>query len=427
MQEFLHAFFIVIAACGALYFGLVRRIFDFFALAYFSALVYFLPGFFGYASYLAETGSWVETDLAAETYGVFIVVMVSVLLTSAAVPRRLARSCPLRPTELDAAALRILMLMTVAGAGLLVTTSWSAISGAEKLQVLDALGRWHIIFYSSAMAGLVLSYLLRRVGAFAFFCAALAFDVYIGLRVALVIGAIAVLLLYLNDRGAMRLFYAGRTGILIAGALAVVALGLAHVSFALKSGDFDAVLETLSAPDFLLQSLTHSEPFVIQNNLNEVILSRFATEPDHVLAAFVSLIPFSPEMGVEIVLFGDTMQAALFPRMEFGLASNIWAQMWSAGGWVLLFAFVAAFNVVLLLANRVFSIESPSARAALVVCLVFWAFYLHRNDLTYTFSLMKRPLIVVGVAYAAACVLGWLIRRLGSERSSAGEVQAENR
>src|SRR5690606_41059085 len=67
--------------------------------------------------------------------------------------------------------------------------------------------------------------------------------------------------------------------------------------------------------------------------LNEVVLRGFRTEFDHVSAVVYQLLFFSDKLGLTASSFNDYFQGALFPGVDYGMASNIWAQMWSAGGW----------------------------------------------------------------------------------------------
>src|SRR5699024_8609021 len=68
--------FILIRLFGLFYFLLKNRIFDFFSVAYFSACIYFLPGFFGYALEPLYLG---KSILINETYIVMILVLISIM------------------------------------------------------------------------------------------------------------------------------------------------------------------------------------------------------------------------------------------------------------------------------------------------------------------------------------------------------------
>ena len=50
----MHLAFLVLALGGLSYFLLARRTFNFYSLAYISACIYFLPGFFGYTPDVAK-------------------------------------------------------------------------------------------------------------------------------------------------------------------------------------------------------------------------------------------------------------------------------------------------------------------------------------------------------------------------------------
>ncbi len=77
--------FIILAVCGGLYFFVKYRQFDYFSLAYFSALIYFLPGFFGVTSYHVG-GTWIETLIDPEVYWIMVFVMFSIWLSACLAP-----------------------------------------------------------------------------------------------------------------------------------------------------------------------------------------------------------------------------------------------------------------------------------------------------------------------------------------------------
>ena len=71
--------FSIIALIGVLYFLVKKRQFDFFSLAFFSSLVYFLPGFFGIVQHQAGSGKY-PVEIITETYLVMILVMSSIVV-----------------------------------------------------------------------------------------------------------------------------------------------------------------------------------------------------------------------------------------------------------------------------------------------------------------------------------------------------------
>ena len=73
--------FILISVIGVLYFSVAKRQFDFFTIGFFSACVYFLPGYFGFALYPPGTEYvTLPAKLLDETYMVMVVLLVAILI-----------------------------------------------------------------------------------------------------------------------------------------------------------------------------------------------------------------------------------------------------------------------------------------------------------------------------------------------------------
>jgi hypothetical protein len=103
---------------------------------------------------------------------------------------------------------------------------------------------------------------------------------------------------------------------------------------------------------------------------------------------------FSGEAGLVFRSFNGYFQPALFPDVEWGMANNIWAQMIAAGGWPLFLAFLAGFVCTLRLAARRMATARATNRCGVALATAYWGFYIHRNDLGYELSELKRVLLV---------------------------------
>lgn len=388
------AIFLMFAACGGLFFLIKRRQFDYFSLAFFSALIYFLPGFFGATSYHVGDG-WSDMSIDPEVYWIMIFVILSIWFSawvSSYAPKLLEFNIALPSESLVS---KLLMFSASAGFIGLLVTSGSEVLQAEKEIVMQSLGRWHILFYTAATIGLPVAYLMRQYLLAGLFLASLSFDLFLGFRSALSIGIISVLVVMLYAQGRQRLIAANWKIILAALMFGLLMFGYKEIAFAVKAGMWDLVWSNLNDANTYLFMFTHSEPFVVQQILNEVVASRFETNADHIFSSLYQLMLFAPELGAETITFNSLFQPSLFPDVEYGLAANIWAQMWSAGGWTLLIVFTLVFNMVLALGNATLRARSIVLRAGLAPVFVYWAFYIHRNELGYALNLEKRILLLL--------------------------------
>ena len=401
----MHSLYIAVAALGAAHFLFSKRDFDYFALAFLSALLYFLPGLFGVTSYSVD-GRWSDTQIHPEAYAIMIFVLSSIYLAERASAH--APSLPAFTTRVPAPGSVAVILAVAACTGLagLLLDAGSEVFQTDKANVLESLGRWHILFYSAGTLGFAVAYAAKRHVLLLLFLALLAFDLYIGFRSALSIALLSVFVLMFHARGKKRLAATNWAMTTMVLAFGFLMFGYAHIAFAAKAETWDVVWSTLTNPEAILFFFTRSEPFIIQQTLNEVISRRFETDMDHVLSSVYQLMLFAPELGADTVSFNSKFQPALFPEVAYGLASNIWAQMWSAGGWPLLVAFAAVFNIVLAVGNATLRARCTVLRAGLAPVFCYWAFYIHRNDLGYTLNLAKRHLLLL----LFAVVLVWILK-----------------
>lgn len=386
--------FITIAITGLVYFIFKKRQFDYFSLAFFSSTIYFLPGFFGASAHYAD-GKWIETPIYSETYAVMTSVMASIwffawLSTYLPNLQGLKWSFPAYRWVLEL----LLMVAFIGLIGMLIFSNGNIFHPDKKL-VMEQLGRWHILFYTASMLGFSISYVLKRYLFLFLFLTMLAFDVYIGFRTAFAISSLSVLILFLLEKGKLRLISLNWKFIAAVLLFGLLMFGYKAIYSHIKAGAWDVVLKILSTPDTYLKIFSQSEPFVTQQVLNEVVSQDFKTSMTHIYDSIYQFILFAPDQGVNITTFNGLFQSALFPEVTTGMAANIWAQMWSAGGWVLLILFIIFYNLILMVGNWTLKFRHPIIKAGLIPMFCYWAFYIHRNELGYVLNQEKRLLLLL--------------------------------
>jgi hypothetical protein len=413
------AIFTISAAGGGLYFLLKKRQFDYFSLAYFSALIYFLPGFFGFTSFHAS-GDWSDASIHPEAYLVMIFVMLSIFV-SAFISSRIHKSFNINKTiPAEPWVSRLLMVLTVVGFSGLLASSGSALFQPEKDIVLESLNRWHILFYSAATIGFPIALHKRQHFLAGLFIAFLGFNLFIGFRFSLAISIISALVLVLFSKGKQRLLIDNWKMIIGAMLFGTFMFGYKVIAYAVKSGMWAVVWNRLQDANTYLFMFIRSEPFLVQQTLNEVVTNRFETTADHVISSLYQFILFAPELGAESITFNSLFQPALFPNVEYGLAANIWAQMWSAGGWPLLIVFVLIFNVILALGNSTLRARSAVLKAGLAPVFCYWAFYIHRNELGYALNLEKRLLLLLFFVIVVLAIVKVATRQGSLQQGTSG-------
>jgi hypothetical protein len=399
--------FLLLSNLGLAYFLLIKRRFDWFAVAFFSAMIYFLPGFLGYTSYLSQV-EWVETPINARAYVVMILVEAAIIIGAIMndlFPEKARVSYLDSSKQSNIPTLPIILMLAIGGCTLLVLTAGTTLWGEEKQILMADLNRAHILFYTATIIGMTISFERRRWKYFSAFCIFAVFDLFIGFRLPLAISGISILTLWLSKKGRIRLLTDSWKPLLAVGLLGIFLFFYKEIGFAIRMGDWDLFRSILSEPNTYLAMFITSEPFVIQSILNEVTMLDFSVGWRHLLGIFSQFILFSPELGWEEHSFNDLFQMALFPEVTYGMANNIWAEMWSIGGWLFLLVFIFLFVAFLKIFSFLLTFCDPSLRSFFAVMASYWAFYIHRNDIGYEIALQKRVVILMVLVFLFAILM----------------------
>lgn len=394
----------LVAGVGLTYFVTAHRRCDLFTLAFVSSCVYFLPGFVG--SVPNGVYSDIRVPLESQTYAVMLAVLSAILCGAWCWdPHGMVDDRP-RPAASDPMASQAALCLAVVGLVMAMYDGGAALLSASKVDVLQAKSRWFLLLEFGATLAFVLSFLQRQRWTCVLAAGLLLFSVYVGFRSTCAMAVIALFLAHFHQQGAQRLAVRNRGSMLLIGGVAVFFFAYKLLYRLVKLGQFDDVAASLCDPVFYVDAVAESEPFSTQMVLNEVLRSGFQTDVaylgESVIAQFTL---FSGELGMQFVSFNELFQPQLFADVHYGLAANIWGQMLAAGGWPLFLGFLGVFVLTLRMGSVWLVAERFSTRAGIAIGSAYWAFYIHRNDLGYELSLLKRVLLVwlatVFVSHAA--------------------------
>jgi hypothetical protein len=386
--------FIVVAIVGTLFFIKRKAGFDYFTLAFFSCLIYFMPGFVGY---VGITGLVSVSAIVPEAYGIMVFVMASIILFAWGTGFVRKKKLPRTILVEDPLFIKALFFLALFGLIMTIVTSGSALFSPNKHFVMANLDRWHTLFYSAATVGLPAAFMAKKYAYLAGFFALLLFDLYVGFRSSFAIAVISVLVVYFSAHG-WRDLKKLKPKIVLPAVLAVVVLfGYKQIYIFIKYGYWSLIWNRVTDPHFFTAIFMRSEPFATQAILNSVVKSNFHVGFSYIYDVIYGFVPFAPALGANVASWHDVMQPALFPARIGGMAANIWAEMWSIGGWPLLIIFVLIFNLVLLLGNRTLRSDNYVIKAGLAPAFCYWAFYIHRNEVLYMAQLEKRMLVMFAV------------------------------
>lgn len=301
----------------------------------------------------------------------------------------------------------LLTAITIFSFILLILTVGEALFNPVKSEMMEDLNRWHILMVQSASIGAVISFIQKRKFLFAICMFMLIFNIYIGFRSTTAIVVISIFLYSLWKQGKQRLLIQNFKMIVLGGFIAIFFFSYKNIYSLIKAGEYSLAFERLTSLDYYINSISYSEPFATQLVLNEVVNQNFKVGVEHFAGIINHLVLFAGQLGAEITDFNSLFQPVLFPNVTSGMASNIWAEMWSSGGWPLLILFLVIFTTVLFFGSRLLNISDSNIQGLVLLSMTYWAFYIHRNTLYYQINLEKRVLIVWIVAVVISILLSY--------------------
>ena len=385
--------FLTVAGVGACYLLTAYRRCDVFALAFAGACVYFLPGFFG--SVPGGFRDELPVPIEPETYAVMSTVLGAILFGAWSWDVGGSRTLKEEPIRVDGLSSSTALILALASLAFAWWIGGPRLLSAYKEDVLDGASRFFMLTGVGAALAAALAFAQRRWTVFFLAAVMLLFTVYVGHRSYFVMAMIAVFLVHLQRQGPQRLYIRNFTAIVAAGGLVMTVFVYKCIYVLVKLGDYGEVLSLLTDSDFYLDAVISSEPFTTQLVLNEVVHTGFETEMDYILYSVIGQFTlFSGEAGLVFRSFNSLFQPALFPDVEWGMANNIWAQMLAAGGWPLFLAFLGGFVWTLRVAAKRMASARATSRCGVALATAYWGFYIHRNDLGYELSELKRVLLV---------------------------------
>lgn len=398
--------FVTVALAGTGYFLFAKRQFDILSVGYVSAFVYFFPGFTGEVMYPMEKSQVLGYPVAihSETYLVMAFVLIAIVGAALMFDLTGRRSAPTIPFGAHPSFLNYAIGYTYLGMVMTwITLGVDVMTSPDKTDILETFSRWSILWSSGGVIAFVLAFEQRRATLILIAAIPLLVDIYAGFRSSAAVAIISVACLWLNQQGAGRLAI-NHWRMLPLGAVIVVVLFIYKFLFsAIKAEDWGLVLELLANPDLYASAFLNSEPFFTQSVLNEVIREDFQTGLGHFASIPLSFVLFAPELGWVLPSFSDIIQTQLFPNLvESGIAANVWAEMLSAGGWVLLSIFVSLFALTLCWGSYLIRASDPVWRSVIVSAFCLLAFYIHRNELQFQITLEKRTLLFFALCWISS-------------------------
>ncbi|TCO78828.1 hypothetical protein [Marinisporobacter balticus] len=395
--------FMIISILGLIFFMNKKRKFDFFTLAYISAIVYFLPGFYGYVF----LPGWIQSSILKETYLVMCLVLVSIgtgaiIYDIININKKEQKKISVEGSQ------NILFFITIIsflGLTLMIITMGSSLLSANKQIVLSNGNRWSLLWENTILLGIVFAFITEKKKLFWLFFIMMSFHIYMGFRSTAAIAIISIMTHWLNLKGKQRLLINNIKSLVIGIVVAIFFFSYKQIYIPIKLGMWDLVVQKISSIQFYVDSIRYSEPFGIQVILNEVIRTDFKVGLSHFKSIAYQVILFANKLGGDSTSFNSLFQNAMFPKVNYGMGSNIWAEMWASGGWGLLILFIIFYVIILSIGSKLMENIDSNIKPLILISMSYWSFYIHRNSLVYEINLIKRVICIWTICIMISAII----------------------
>ena len=270
----------------------------------------------------------------------------------------------------------------------LLVISGDGLFASDKARVMRILGSGYVLWSLSIISLTLLAFATRNWKWFFLGGCFLIFDLFLGFRLEFVLVTLAIFTAFAHSFGHQRLI---KKWPLLSMLMTVVVLMVIYKEFlaGIKRYLWHMPYDYIASISFI-KAIEHAEPFIIQATLNGVVSHKVHIGIYQYFLTIIQAIPFYGTIsGQTIHQFNDSIQTFLFPGIDFGVASNIWAEVYSAGGMMFLVLFMVGYVWALFIGGRWLQNKSLSVRIYGLMVFSYISFYIHRNDIYTTLSYVK--------------------------------------
>lgn len=383
-----------IMICGALYQIIFRKKSDFLTISFFGMILYFSPGLIGYVNNPYYPKLLPSVPMLSETYYVFFIALFFNLAFSVISDFRSKEECgrnynfiiSSKMSNLISAILIITFVMSFIESG-------KDLFSPDKSIVLESRGRALALFSVVAQISFFIGVVKPDKIITPLSIIFMALLVYIGFRSYFAITIIAIISRFIFNRSIRSLFNPFFASTVIA--LGLFILFYKQFYIFIKLGRFDLAADRLNSDGLLYTALFSSEPFMVQFTLNEVIKLGYTEPLSKIIVAPLLLIPgLTQIVGISSDALNFDFQTKIMPILSFGAGSNIYAHWYATSAWLGIIIFSVIHNIVLIWLSSLTKRLNGIFSATIFLIGSFLSFYIIRNDMFYTMSVIERYLVV---------------------------------
>lgn len=360
-----------------------RRYVDFLTLAVFSSAFYCMPIFFGYVWYRDGIVGAIN-PITVQMHAVYSMIFAS-LLISCIVNDYLVRPVHGKTKPIVYNELRMF--------GVIALLFWAIFAFVHVQDLIFArkenFGSLHSLAFTSVTVALVMSVVARAYMWSVVFILLATIDMYAGNREVIAFTALSLFILGTSSLGRVRLLNYYKY-ILAMGAIVALLMVYKMIGAVIVLQRWDLVTERLLDLNFYTLAVARSEPFVTQSLLYYAIENRWVFTQSLTLNIAIILLPFGSLFQDSLVSVSSQVNQYM-SYLDYGVASNIWAEAYMLGGFPGVFIFCLFYATLPVLINIMFGRwRSLSVRCLIALTGVTFLFFIHRTGIEYSINIFKR-------------------------------------
>ncbi len=371
-----------------------RTYFDFLSLMFFSTLFYFLPFIFGFVT-IKENNIVKYISINSKTYNIAIILFLSILLVTFLYDKYIKQKIKQRNYYIlmDKGFYKFcICLFCVISIWFYITQGRFMIGKVRDLSNMVGIYKiWSnmilILGGVSIVSRSKLGVLISILGA--------SFDLYLGDRTIFVILIITLVSYTLIEKCSKGLIYYKKMIVVI---LLIILPLIVYKKLIgpIQRGDIYELVNRITTMETYTNSIVSIEPFTTQCILNEVVSKNYKVK-ENTLVAVYNLIPLMEKY--KYTTFNEQMQEVLFSSIEYGMGSNVWAEMYSNLSIIGVYIMILIYVFIGVAASFLFEkVDGDILKAIMLISFSLFIFYIHRNSIVYQINLNFRVIyLYIGV------------------------------
>lgn len=285
------------------------------------------------------------------------------------------------------------------------------LSSASKVELLENSNLFSMVLYQTLpVAGFLLSLKSKSKKFLIIFSLILLFMLIFGGRKSVTAAFLAGAVIFLENKP-LRLIEKYKFILISCLLLIVLVLSKTLYGFVLSAGPIEGFKAWVDRFEFRYL-LTGSEFLGRSSLLEAVLVNDFKTDKIYYFYSFLALLPIPLSyFNYSSSYFNDQFQPALFPSIEYGMAYNIWAEAYSAFGYIGIICISAFIPFILQKLWKLYTKSNTVFSVIVLLIGVTIAFWIQRNSLATIFAYTRNILYPMVIIYFIVIVVKSLISK----------------